>query len=264
MHKFVSLIIFLLFSFNLFAQQSCSHLFQAFPKLNNLHFEEKTFHSGKTYRHYKVDASELNDPEYKKFLNETVEVLYEPAEPFGHLRLRVGERQYSFNYIQSTSQNVYSPRSGADRYGFIYMVDPNKIKEMEDEIIKFYKSSMEHNIPPFDAFSPPLKVKRDGASWRYESPSTEYANNGIANGKIIQENGQYYLASPDIKLPVRKIGNDEYETLSYSCVSSTSYWLERFGLQLNRNLEAKGVKKTLLDPRYGASEPDMIFQYNKD
>jgi hypothetical protein len=253
-----------LFSTAIFAQENCSHLFQSFPKLTQLDYQEKAFRSGKAYRHYRVDASELDHPEYKKFLKQTVEVLYEPSEPFGHLRLRVGERQYSFNYIQSTSQNIYSPRSGTDRFGFVYMVDPDKITEMEDQIISFYKSSMSHNIPPFDAYSPPLKIKRDGASWRYESPSEKYSNNGIANGKIIEENGKHYLASPEFKLPVRKIGPDEYEGMSYSCVSSTSYWLERFGLKLNRNLEAKGVKKTLLDPYFGTSEPDMIFQYFKD
>jgi len=259
-------IFFLLFVFSSFAfgQDNCSHLFQSFPKLTKLDYQEKAFRSGKAYRHYQVDASELDGPEYKKFLKQTVEVLYEPSEPFGHLRLRVGERQYSFNYIQSTSQNVYSPRSGSDRYGFIYQVDPEKIVELEGEIIRFYKSSMSHNIPPFDAYSPPLKIKKDGADWRYESPSEKYSNNEIAEGKIIEENGKFYLASPEFKLPVRKIGPDEYEGMSYSCVSSTTYWLERFGLKLNRNLEAKGVKKTLLDPYFGTSEPDMIFQYFKD
>jgi hypothetical protein len=253
-----------LFSFSVFGQEHCSSLFQSFPKLTQLDYQEKAFRSGKPYRHYRVDASELDDPEYKKFLRETVEVLYEPSEPFGHLRLRVGERQYSFNYIESTSQNIYSPRSGTDRYGFVYMVDPDKIKELEGEIISFYKSSMSHNIPPFDAYSPPLKIKKDGANWRYESPSDKYSNNGIAKGKIVEENGKYFLASPEFRLPVRKIGPDEYEGMSFSCVSSTTYWLDRFGLKLNRDLEAKGVKKTLLDPYFGTSEPDMIFQYFKD
>jgi hypothetical protein len=261
----LNIILAFLFAFNLYAQENCSALFQSFPKLESLDYHIKSFPSGKTYRYYKIAPNQLNkDDNYQRFLQQTVEVLFEPSEPFGHLRLRVGHKQYSFNYIQSTSQGAFRPPSGRDYYGFIYMVDSDQILKIEDEIGRFYSSSAQYNIPPFDAYSPPLKIRKDGGRWRYESPSESYANNGVAEGEITRENGKYFLKSSNFKMPIRKLGEEEFEVLSYSCVSSTSYWLEKFGLRLNPNLEAKGVKKTLLEPRWGASEPDMIFQYFND
>jgi hypothetical protein len=251
----------LIFSLQLCAQEFCSSLFDQLPILNNLNHQSRVFTNGKSYRLYEVSSSQLSNPEYNQMLKRSVEVLYEPSEPFGHLRLRVGERVYSFNNVQWTSQGNYIPRGGKDRFGFVYMVDEQKIKNLEDEIIRFYKSSQDYNIPPFDAYSPPIKIKRSGNGWKYESPSPKFANNEYANGEVIQEGSEYFLKSPDFKMKVKKTGPDEYETLSFSCVSSTTHWLERFGINLNRNLEAKGVKEVLLDPNHQTSSPHLIFRY---
>jgi hypothetical protein len=259
MYKYLLL---LFLSFSLYAQENCSDLYKTFPKLNDLEHTTQVFSSGKPYRYYRVSPDRLaGDENYDKFLKQTVEVLFEPSDPFGHLRLRVGKKQYSFNYIQSTSQGNFTPRGGKDYFGFAYVVDPADIAKMEDEISRFYASSQAHNIPPFDAYSPPLKLTKEGGHWRYKSPSSKYSNNEYANGEIIKEGNQYYLKSPTYKMPVRKLAEEEYEVMSYSCVSSTAFWLEKFGIKLNRNLEAKGVKSTLLDPGFGTSEPDLIFQY---
>lgn len=89
---------------------------------------------------------------------ETAEIIFEPVEPFGHINLRVGKNVYSFNFIQSTSINDYTPRlkisenpEMSNTTGFIFHLGKEKIEAVEAEIKAFYKSSASHNVPPFDA-----------------------------------------------------------------------------------------------------------------
>ncbi|MDA9793361.1 hypothetical protein N9B72_02130 [Bacteriovoracaceae bacterium] len=257
------LVLFVLLTYSLaIAEPRCDAFLHSFPELKSIEFEEKMM-QGKSYRLYKnVSSGALkNSPDFEHFVRNSVEVMFEPAEPFGHIRLRVGEKVYSFNYIQSTSVGAFSPRAGNGHYGFAYFVDANQIKQLESEMAQFYGHSSRYNFPPFDAYSPPLKIVKEGGDYKYISPSSEYANNSSVNADIIEQDGKYFLSQDDYKFPIKKTGDDTYEVQSYSCISSADYWTKRFGVNLDPRLSAKSLKETLLSDNHGLSKPDMIFEY---
>jgi hypothetical protein len=252
----------LLFQFNLLADPNCNHLISKLPEINGASIVDKRVGT-KAYRIYEgVTAQALkNSDDYDQFVKNTVEVFFEPAEPFGHIRLRVGENVYSFNYIQSTSMSAYSPRAGNGHFGFVYYVDPQKITQLKDEMAQFYGHSSSYNFPPFDAYSPPLKVVKDGDRWKYISPSDKYANNSAVNADIIEENGKHYFSKDGYKFPIKKLSDDTYEVQSYSCISSADYWTRRFGVELNPRYSAKSLKEALLTENHGLTQPDIIMKY---
>lgn len=259
---FRKVFLFLLISFNLYAQDSCSNLFQALPNIESAQVIEKTL-NGKSYRIYEnVSAQALkNSNEYNQFVDNTIEVMFEPAEPFGHIRLRAGKKVYSFNFIQSTSIGDYVPRAREGHFGFAYYVDKSKLKDFEQEMIKFYESSRSYNFPPFDAYSPKLKIVREGSGLKYISPSPDYANNSYVQGEIFEEAGSYFIKNGDYKFPISKLDDETFEIQSYSCISSADFWTRKLGIQLNPNYAAKGLKDALLSEHHGLSQPDIILKY---
>jgi hypothetical protein len=259
--KLISSIILIFFSCLSYANR-CEQNLNNLPSIGQ--FEEKIFSSGKSYRLYNKGTLQVNE-QYQQMLHSSVEVIAENSPPFGHLRLRVGDQIYSMNYIQSTSQRLFRPNLNNvnEVVGFVYLVDPSEILKLQDEISRFFKSSQDYNVPGFDAFSPPLKIINEGNQLRYKSPSAEYANNELIRGEIIKDADEYFLTSPNYKIKVQKINNNEYEVPSFSCVSATTYWLKKFNIDIYSpwNLEAKEVKKLLLNPNRLTSEPDLIIHY---
>lgn len=244
------------------ANNECQNALSRLPQINGATHETKSAY-GKTYRIYEgVTASALKtSDDYEHFIKNTIEVIFEPAEPFGHIRFRAGDQIYSFNYVRSTSMGGYSPRARKGHFGFAYYVDSQKIAQLKDEMAQFYGHSRSFNFPPFDAYSPPLKIIKDGDRYRYVSPSPDHANNSAFNAQIINEDGAYYLSKDGYKFPVKKIGDDEFEIQSYSCISSTDYWARRFGVNLEPRYSAKTLKDVLLDTNHGLSQPDIILKY---
>lgn len=228
------------------------------PELTQLNPQVKKFSNGKKYTEYQANINIMNKyPDYDEYLEQTAEIIFEPVEPFGHINLRVGKKVYSFNFIQSTSINKFSPRmknsenpemSGS--MGYVFQVGKEKIEAMEKEIEAFYRSSASNNVPPFDAYSPLLKIhEADGAfgkTLKFQSESPKFGNENQISGKIVQENGNYFLdAENGIKVPVVKKGAD-YFTQSYSCSSSAGHIMEKFfGITLSYNGAAKSIKQSL-------------------
>lgn len=247
------------------------------PNLTQLQSEIKQFPNGKKYTEYHASLATLkNYADYEEYVAETAEIIFEPVEPFGHINLRVGKNIYSFNFIQSTSINHFYPGlkisnnpEMSDTTGFIFHLGSEKIEAVEAEIKAIYKSSASHNVPPFDAYGPLLKIhEKDGSYGKklyFESQSPKYGNTNGINGKIIEENGDYFLdADNGIKVPVIKKG-DEYFTQSYSCASSAAHIMKKFfGIDLSYNVGAKSIKQSLENGNMNQNiSPIGIMKYEK-
>jgi hypothetical protein len=224
------------------------------PELTQLNPQLKNFYNGRQYTEYRANINVMNKyPDYDEFLERTAEIIFEPVEPFGHISLRIGKKLYSFNFIQSTSINTFYPHmknstnpemSGTT--GYVFQLSKEKIETMEKEIEAFYKSSASHNVPPFDAYSPLLKIhKVGGGKLKFQSESPKFGNMNAIDGKIIEENGQYFLDSRGVKVPAVKKG-DDFFTQSYSCSSSAAHIMEKyFGITLSYDGAAKSIKQSL-------------------
>ena len=248
------------------------------PELTQLSPEIKKFPNGKQYIEYTANINVMNKyPDYDDFLKNTIEVLFEPSEPFGHIRLRIGETIYSFNNVKWTSINKFTPKMNKSKNpdipsstGFVFEADRQKMADTQKEIEAFYKSSVSHNIPPFDAFSPLLKiVESDGAlgkKLKYESNSPKFGNTQELKGKIIETDKQFLIDTENgIKLPLVKQGNDYY-LQSYSCSTSAAYILKKyFDITIGGAGAAKSVNKALLKGNYdGGASPIAIIKYYED
>lgn len=228
------------------------------PELTQLNPQVKQFPNGKKYTEYQANINVMNKyPDYDEYLEQTAEIIFEPVEPFGHITLRIGKKLHSFNFIQSTSINNFSPRmknssnpemSGS--MGYIFHIGKDKIEAMAKEIEMFYKVSASNNVPPFDAYSPLLKIHEVdgtfGKTLKFQSESPKYGNENNITGKIVEENGNFFLDSEKgIKVPVIKKGK-EYFTQSYSCSSSAGHVMEKyFGITLSYDGAAKSIKESL-------------------
>ncbi|MDC1175719.1 hypothetical protein OAT67_09990 [Bacteriovoracaceae bacterium] len=111
-----------------------------------------------------------NSVDYNEFLENTVEVVFTPIEPFGHIRLRIGKELYGFEFIKNTiSGKTFIPTiqnsNSSDlinSHGAAFVVGKNRIQELKKEIQNFYKSSSLNNFPPFDAYSSDLEIIENG------------------------------------------------------------------------------------------------------
>jgi hypothetical protein len=245
------------------------------PELTQLNPVQKVFPNGKKYVEYTANINVMNKyPDYDTFLEETAEVIFEPVEPFGHITLRIGKKVYSFNFIQSTAINTFSPRLRKSSskellssHGFVFQVGKENISKLENEIVAFYKSSQSHNIPAFDAYSPMLKIEDLGnGNLKYVTDSPKYGNSGSVNGKIVEENGVMVLvAGSGIKVPVVKQGKDYY-TQSYSCSSSAGHILERyFGIKTSQNFSAKTLLNALKNGNINQKvSPIAVIKYYEE
>jgi hypothetical protein len=251
---------------------------QSFPELTQLTPEIKTFPNGKKYTQYVANINVMNKyPDYDEFLKKSVEVIFEPADPFGHINLRIVETIYSFNYIKSVSINKFAPRMKKSSIedmpsstGFVFQVEKEKIELLKKEIDAFYNSSASHNVPPFDAYSPMLKiVETDGVmgkKLKYETTSPKHGNTQELKGKIVQENNLFFLdTEKGIKLPLSKKGDDFY-LQSYSCSSSAEYILQNFfGINVSYANSAKSLNQSLLKGNINESiSPIAVIKYYEE
>ena len=248
---------------------------EVLPYLSLLENEKKVFANNKEYILYQANINTMeNYSDYKDFLEQTAEVIFEPVEPFGHIRLRIGKRIYSFNNVKWTQNALFKPRilnsSNSEMIGsegFVFKVSKQKIKEIEDEIQLFYTSSEKNNVPPFDAYSPLLKIEESdsifGKSLNFISDSPKFGNNSSIDGKIEAIEGNYFLkANSGLKVPVQKI-NDTYFTQSYSCSTSAVFVLNKFfNLNLSHGESAKGLSQSLLKGNLNQNDsPIAIIKY---
>lgn len=250
------------------------------PELTQLNPSEKVFPNGKKYIEYRANINVMNKyPDYDVFLEETAEIIFGPTDPFGHIDLRIGKKIYSFNNVQWTSINSFSPRMKTSSnlaempssHGFVFQLGKEKIESLAKEIEVFYKSSASHNIPAFDAYSPLLKIEEKdgmmgGKKLYYVTDSPKYGNNKEVNGKIVEVNGKMVLdAGNGVTVPVIKKG-DHYFTQSYSCSSSAGHVLERFfGITVSHNISAKSLAASLLKGNINQTiSPVAVIKYYEE
>lgn len=248
------------------------------PELTQLNPVQKQFSNGKKYVEYTANVNVMNKyPEYDEYLSETAEVIFEPVEPFGHINLRIGKKIYSFNFIQSTSINKFSPRIKNSSNpelpgstGYVFEIGKEKIEAMEKEIEAFYRSSASHNVPPFDAYSPLLKIFEEDTNFgkvlSFKSDSPKFGNLNKIKGSIVEENGAYYLdAGNGVKVSVIKKG-DEYFTQSYSCSSSAGHIMQKyFGIDLSYDGAAKSIQQSLANGNMHQNiSPVGVIKYHEE
>lgn len=245
------------------------------PELTQLNPQVQKFPNGKQYTLYQANINVMNKyPDYDDFLEQTAEVIFEASEPFGHIRLRVGKKIYSFSNVQWTQINKFSPRMGAksadiekmpNSHGFVFDIGKEKIDAVRSEIDKLYETSQSHNVPPFDAYSPLLKIDQSNGL-KYVTTSPKYGNSQSIKGKIIEENGSVYLeATNGLRVPVVKKG-DEYFTQSYSCSTSAAHILEKFfGIKVSYSGGAKPLQHSLLNGNINENiSPVAIIKYYEE
>lgn len=248
------------------------------PELTQLNPQIKKFANGKNYTQYTANINVMNKyPDYDDFIKKTVEIIFEPVEPFGHINLRIGNTIYSFNYVQSTSINKFSPRikkSSSENMpsstGFVFEVDPEQILKLKKDIDAVYTSSVSHNLPPFDAYSPLLKIVEEegflGKNLKFQSPSPNHGNDQGVKGQIVQEGSNFFLdTGAGMKVPLVKQGHDFY-VQSYSCSSSAEYVLANFfGINLSYADSAKALHHSLSKGNINESiSPVAVIKYYED
>lgn len=225
----------------------------------------KSFPNGKSYEEIvlKKDIPETL-PRYQEFLEETVEVIYSPTGPFGHINLRVGERVYSFNDVQSVSINQFKAMKKDGRVGYAFEVSSEKIAKLKHDLERFYSDSRDFNVPPFDAYSPKVDVKAvDNGTVQFKSSSPNYGNNKKAAADIVDDGNDAYLESPSgMKYPLERKNDGTYCTQSFSCATSATHLLKKsFGIDVEFEQGAKSLKELLEAGNPKGTSPDFKIVY---
>ena len=231
----------------------------------------------KEYVDYWADPKILKAlPEYDDFLEKTVEIIFTPHEPFGHIRLRVGKKLYGFENVQWTTNKDFTPmfhkstnKDLPSSTGAVFFVGAEKIKSVQKEIEDFYKQSSSNNFPPFDAYSSLLKIEEkdktfgSGKSLFFVSDAPKFGNNKEVNGKIVEKNGRHYLVSNDgYEFEIQKKGN-QYFSNSFSCSSSAGHILEKyFQINIHGTIAAKNTVQSILNLNaWGNTQPVALMRY---
>lgn len=168
------------------------------------------------------------NPNYSEFLDNTIEVLHSPdVGPFGHIRLRIGQRIYGFENIRQTIVKDFLPHYvSADTTSAVFWIGKEKLEKLQAEIETIYVNSSKYNIPPFDAYSPLVEVQTlPNGQLSLLSPSPQFGADNYVNGKIVD--GQY-LQTPDGTLTPLMIKNGKFYIQSYSCSTSASFILNKY------------------------------------
>ncbi len=219
-----------------------------------------------TVPEYKMNPEVANTPAYEQFLNQSVEVIFIPTAPFGHIAMRVGKKMYSLNFISSSTISEFSPRLGTEgKKGIVFNLSPGAIKAAQDQIDKLYGHSATHNMPPFDAYSSMLEVltQPDG-TLKYKSPSPDYANNGRLQATIVDADGKSVLRTPDgYEYPLVK-RQGHYYVQSLSCATSCTLSLRNIlGLDVGFNHGAESLRDELLNGNPGRTAPSAVIDYGR-
>jgi peptide deformylase len=242
---------------------------RAVPKdailLDELPFESAAFPDGRRYLRYKMAPKfDERSEAYRRFRDSSVEVLYQSAMPYGHVNLRVGRRLYGLKYVEEVTLADFSPgRVGKGKTGFVFMVDPARIKEIQGELEKLFASSSANNLPPFDAESPELKIVRQkNGGLKFKSPFMVFANNKEVRAELIELNGEAFLKTSDgFTYPVTKKGED-YCTQSLACATSATYVMRKyFEIPVDFQHGAKSLRDDLAVGNPKGRAPDAIVDY---
>ena len=160
---------------------------------------------------------------------------------------------------------------------FMFKVGKDNIDKMRNDIEMLYLNSTINNIPPYDLYSPMLKIEEaivDGKKiLKFNSPSPfePLANKSEISGAVIEVDGKYYLESVDgYRVDVEK-REDGFYTQGYSCLTSATHVLKKyFNIDLNYSDFPPGIlkhlpedlQKAIMGGRVGDGvSPDIVMKY---
>lgn len=223
-----------------------------------------TSKSGEMTNVYSMNSSLNKNIQYKQVKNNSAEIIFEPnTGKWGHVRIRIGEKDYSFNYNKSTTiKNFDLSAQKKDSRGFVYNVTKEQIEKMQSEIDNFYKSSAKYNIPPFDMFAKKYEISPSGSKFKINRDKKYGSGSAnILNGKIVEVSGSKFLEAPNgTKIPVIEENGKMY-IQSYTCASSAAHVINKFlGVDIGNYLGAKSIDDAIMNGQI-ANAPDYIFQY---
>lgn len=234
------------------------------PVLTALPHERARFQTGQEYLLYSMRPEDVvGTDEYKRFLDQTVEVIFQPMEPFGHITLRVGRRIFGFQNVTWTLKSDFTPRMGVEgQRGVIFAVSENDVTSTRQALEKFYHASESHNIPPFDAYSPVLEIHREPGGLRFRSTSPEFGNTQTIDGQLVTRDGKQVLKAPNgHECPV-EVRDGRYFVQSFSCSTSATYVLRSlFGIRVDFDLGARELIELLDQGNPGGTAPAAIIRY---
>jgi hypothetical protein len=223
-----------------------------------------TSKSGEVTNVYEMHSSLNKNISYKQVKNNSAEIIFEPhTGKWGHVRIRVGDKDYSFNYNKSTTIKEFDLGSQKrDSSGFVYNVTKEQIEKIQNEIDNFYKSSEKYNIPPFDMFAKKYEIQPKGSKFKINRDS-KYGKGSanILNGKLVDISGAKFLEAPNgTKIPVIEEDGKMY-IQSYTCASSAAHVINKFlGVDIENYLGAKSINDAVMNGDI-ANAPDYIFKY---
>lgn len=218
---------------------------------------------------YKIGRNKayFKNENYKAFMYNSVEIIYDDVSPYGHIRLRIGDRLFAFDYVEKTVRDIFEGLGAkANRVGFAFQVPYSEIKKQLPDIDRFYNNAVTYNMSGFDAQSVPLFLKPQESSNTYEGLSQEsthffFANDRLAKAYIVDRDGQTYVETPD-GVQIKTENTDKgFCIQSFSCSTSATFVLNHFfGKQFGMKHGAQSLMKSL---KSGASaeKPDAIIFY---
>ena len=199
------------------------------PELKRFFDELNTRIAGKF-----IAAAELQSiHNYPELIKNTIEVIYSAnSGTWGHVRLRIGEKVYSFDGPRQTSISKFDPtKVKPDSISTLFLVGESSIKSTEFDIAQFYIGSEKYNVPPFDAYGSRIRIVKDksGDGLHFETLTKEL---GAAPQFTAEKVYQRYLKTPDGRLTPLG-GVDSSEIIGYSCSTSAAYILNQyFGISI--------------------------------
>ncbi len=212
----------------------------------------------------RLDATASQDAAYLEFLDETVEVLYEPNSFFGHISLRVGRIKYSLGNTNSISVLPFSFGSlGAISQGAVYRIGREKIGQVEAELQSFYRA-LKTDLPPFDAYSRMHRVDEMGdgrVQLSVERPGREPIRKMVP-GRVNREGRSIWVGDGQGHREPVILKDGSMWIRSYSCTSSTTTILKgKFQIPFEFDYSAKNLIQSLTSGNPRGRLPDALIDY---
>ncbi len=201
--------------------------------------------------------------ESKQLLENSIEVDFFEASPFGHAYLRIGDRRLSFDMPGIVRFETYDPatyvRSG--HFGALIFVSKKRIQKLLPEILRFYTSASLFNVPPMDSYAPEVELIKDPkGSWQFQTPSTGYyaAKSDFFGIPVLDGPNPHIATVNGLEIPLIVKPDGRIYVQSYSCSSSVSYILEQFfGVRI------MGVSAMLVGAQILSGKLGPVIDYNR-
>jgi hypothetical protein len=293
--KFNIIILTLLFSAAALAENFCGRAltstFTEIPEVQNLKkvfaFQSRVFkQKNRPYLVFKANPRQINHPVYKKFQNESIEIIITKGGQFRHILLRVGSVVYSLGAVAMArvGEPFLMSDDKQDSKGMAFVVGEKALATAKKELEAFYRGSGTYNNPPYSIVGGKLLIIQRGNDLRFQSrehvwiPGStkidleEYLNNRSFTGKIIQDvasDGKvtYQLENPyGFRMPISVSKDGQKYVYGFSCASSAVEIVKRvFGIDLFPARGSASLMKALVEGNNDFEEtPDALILYGPE